>query len=91
MARHHERPARCASGPSTSSPAETTQPAISHPLQGQNDVLIHIVDADHEAAVLFEQQAVAGQEESSRHGEQKHGAQAAQEVALERARQAQLR
>ena len=88
--RHHYDQRACASGPWRAAPAEITQPAISHPLQRQDDVLIDVVDADHEAAVLFEQQAVAAEEKANRHGEQKHGAQSTQEVAVERARQAQL-
>ena len=70
--------------------AATTQPAICDPLQRKNDILIDVVDADHEAAVLIEQQTVARQEEARGHGEQKHGAEAPQEVALQRAREAQL-
>ena len=61
-----------------------------HPLQGKHDVLIHIIHADHETAVFFEQQAVARQEKSSGHGEQKRGAESPQEIALQRAGQIEL-
>src|SRR5579863_1785347 len=44
------------------------------PLQWQDDVLIHIVDANHEAAMFFEQQIVAREEKARGQGNQEHSA-----------------
>ena len=60
------------------------------PLQRQDNILIHVIDADHETAVFFEQQTIARQEKSSGQGKQEHGAQSTQEVALECAGQPKL-
>ncbi len=61
-----------------------------HPLQRKSDVLIDVIDAHHEAAVLVEQHAVAAQKEFHRQGNQKYGAHSAQELRFESAGEAQV-
>ena len=55
------------------------------PLQGQSDVLVHVIDADQEAAVVVVDHLVAPQEEPERQGQQQHHGGAAQEARFQAA------
>ena len=63
---------------------------MSKPYQRDRDVLIHVVHAHHETAMLIQQHAVAAQEKAHRQRQQKHGAQSTEESGIEAAGQPEL-